>query len=213
MKDSLSTKENLKKRQIQVDVTCFLCDEFEEDTMHALWLCDQAQSVWKSEASFVYLYQKKFRTFMDLFEAVLDRGSVFKVAWFSTIAWSLWQRHNRIRERQQTWPLHEVSRRATEMVLEFFEINQKTTQQVIRPTPVYWHPPQEGMYKANFDAALFDGLGMAGLGVVMRDSMGNIIAALSQKIRSPHSVEMAEALVCNRALVFCTKVKSITGGV
>ncbi|KAL0008239.1 hypothetical protein SO802_009741 [Lithocarpus litseifolius] len=82
VKDSLPTKENLKKRQIQVDVTCSLCDELEEDTMHALWLCDQAQSVWKSEASFVYLYQRKFRTFMDLFEAVNDRGSMFKVAWF-----------------------------------------------------------------------------------------------------------------------------------
>ena len=58
------------------------------------------------------------------------------------------------------------------------------------------------MYKANFDATLFDGLGMAGLGVVVRDSMGNIIAALNQKIRSPHSVEMVEALACNRALVF-----------
>ncbi|KAK7823248.1 hypothetical protein CFP56_035709, partial [Quercus suber] len=107
VKDSLPTKENLKKEQIQLDVTCSLCDDSEEDTMHALWLCDQARLVWKFEASFVYLYQRKFKTFMDLFEAVLDRGSVFKVAWFSTITWSLWQRRNRIRERQQTWPLHE----------------------------------------------------------------------------------------------------------
>ena len=58
------------------------------------------------------------------------------------------------------------------------------------------------MYKANFDAALFDGLGMAGLGVVVKDYMGHIIAVLSQKIRSPHSVEMAKALAYNRALVF-----------
>ena len=77
---------------------------------------------------------------------------------------------------------------------------------MIRPAPIYWHPPQEGMYKANFDAALFDGLGMAGLGIVVRDSMGNIIAALSQKIRSPHSVEMAEALACNHALVFAQEL-------
>lgn len=58
------------------------------------------------------------------------------------------------------------------------------------------------MYKANFDAAFFDGIGMAGLGVVVRDYMGNIIAALSQKIRGPHSVEMAEALACSHALSF-----------
>ena len=38
--DSLPTKENLKKRQIQLDVTCSLCNDSEEDLMHALWLCD-----------------------------------------------------------------------------------------------------------------------------------------------------------------------------
>ena len=72
---------------------------------------------------------------------------------------------------------------------------------MIRPALTYWHPPQEGMYKANFDASLFDGLGMAGLGVVVRDYSGHIIVALSQKIRSPHSMEMAGALAHNRALV------------
>ena len=35
------------------------------------------------------------------------------------------------------WPLHEVIMQAKEMVLEFFEINQKPTQQVIRPVPTY----------------------------------------------------------------------------
>ncbi|KAK7843642.1 hypothetical protein CFP56_012074 [Quercus suber] len=89
------------------------------------------------------------------------------------------------------------------MVLEFFEINQKPTQQVIRLVPTFWHPQQEDMYKANFVAAIFDGFGMASLGVVVKDYTGHIIAALSQKIRSPHFVEeMVEALACNRALVF-----------
>ena len=71
---------------------------------------------------------------MDLFEEVLDRGSVFSVAWFSTIAWSLWQRWNMIREKQQTWPFHEVSKRTKDLVLEFFEINRKLPKPVVRST-------------------------------------------------------------------------------
>ena len=47
------------------------------------------------------------------------------------------------------------------------------------------------MYKANFDAALFDNSDMAGLGVVVRDCSGNIMGALSQKIALPQSVELA----------------------
>lgn len=85
-KDSLPTKENLHKRHIPLDVTCSLCHEQQETLMHALWLCDQAKAVWKSEVSFAVMYKTKFHTFMDLFEVVVGRGSVFHVAWFSTIA-------------------------------------------------------------------------------------------------------------------------------
>ena len=40
------------------------------------------------------------------------------------------------------------------------------------------------MYKANFDVALFDGLGMAGLGVIVRDYMRHIIAPLVKRLES-----------------------------
>ena len=42
--------------------------------------CDQAKAVWKSEVNFAVMYKTKFRTFMDLFEAILGTGSVFHVA-------------------------------------------------------------------------------------------------------------------------------------
>ena len=103
----------------------YLCDDYQETNMHVLWLCEQAQSVLKSEDSFCLLYQKQYRSFMDLFEAVLDGGLIFHVAWFSTIAWGLWQRRNRLREKQAAWPLHEVSKRAKDSVMEFFDIHKK----------------------------------------------------------------------------------------
>ena len=46
----------------------------------------------------------------------------------------------------------------------------------------HWSPSSEQIYKGNFDAAFFDALGYAGIGMVFRDHMGQIIAALSQKI-------------------------------
>ena len=53
------------------------------------------------------------------------------------------------------------------------------------------------MYKVNFDAALFGNSRMASIGVVIHDNVGEIIAALSQKIREPHLVDAAEVLACN----------------
>ena len=43
----------------------------------------------------------------------------------------------------------------------------------------------ESLYKINSDAALFENLGLASIKVVIRDSIGEVIAALSQKINLP----------------------------
>ena len=40
VKDSLPTIENLHKRQIPLDKSCSLCEEYQETNMHVLWLCD-----------------------------------------------------------------------------------------------------------------------------------------------------------------------------
>ena len=45
-------------------------------------------------------------------------------------------------------------------------------------------------------------MGYAGLGVVITDCNVNIIAALSQKIKLPHSVETVEALAAHKAVIF-----------
>ena len=83
------------------------------------------------------------------------------------------------------------------MVTEYFEIHKQPPKIQRRVVLTCWQPPLEGLYKANFDAAYFGNLGMAGIGVVVRDSEGEIIAALSQQIHEPHSVDAAEALAAS----------------
>lgn len=67
---------------------------------------------------------------------------------------------------------------------------------------IRWIPPSDGIYKVNFDDAMFTKLTIVGIGVTIRDSSGHIIATLSQKIRLPHSVDLVEAMVASRALTF-----------
>ena len=49
-------------------------------------------------------------------------------------------------------------------------------------------------------------MGYAGLGVVIKDCNVNIIAALSQKIKLPHSVETVEALAAHKAVIFAKEL-------
>ena len=87
------------------------------------------------------------------------------------------------------------------MVIEYFEIHKQPPKIQRRVVPTCWLPPSKGVFKANFDAAFFGNSGMAGIGVVC-DCEGEIIAALSQKICEPHSVDVAEALACSRSVAF-----------
>ena len=52
----------------------------------------------------------------------------------------------------------------------------------------------------NFDGALFAGESKAGLGVIIRNDSKLVMAALSQNIPLPTSVEMVEVLAVRRAL-------------
>ena len=89
---------------------------------------------------------------------------------------------------------------------EYFDTQKPKPLVTPRPTRVRWSPPTENLYKANFDAALFEHLGFAGLGVVVRDYRGNVLVALSQKIVLPQSMEMAKALVAKRAVQLATEM-------
>ena len=128
------------------------------------------------------------------------------MAWFSTIAWSLWERRNGIRENQPSWPFHGIGNRAKAMVLEFFDAHAQVPGSTPQFPQVRWSPPPMGFYKANFDAALFEESNFAGIGVVIRDCYGEVIGALSQKILLSQSVEQAEALAASRAVKFATEL-------
>ena len=62
-----------------------------------------------------------------------------------------------------------------------------------------WRPPPIGSVKVNFDDT-------AGLGIIIRDDHGLVMAALSQQIPLPASVEMVEVLAARRALLFAKEL-------
>ncbi|KAK7830719.1 hypothetical protein CFP56_027986 [Quercus suber] len=56
--------------------------------------------------------------------------------------------------------------------------------------------------KVNFDGATFKEIGKAGIGVVIRDSQGQVIASLSKQVDLSFSSGMVEAQAAARAMAF-----------
>ena len=76
----------------------------------------------------------------------------------------------------------------------------------MRRKHTHWKPPDFGQFKVNYDGAIFREQGRAGIGVVIRNSDGAVLASLSQQIPLPTIVAQVEALAARRAAEFALEI-------
>ena len=89
---------------------------------------------------------------------------------------------------EKTTPLGSIGEATKSWLLQFRSSREEHCCGKL-PRRRKWLPLEQGEFKANFDGAMFNKSDKAGVGVVIKDSMGQIIAAMVEKIRKPHSVE------------------------
>ncbi|XP_023926391.1 uncharacterized protein LOC112037770 [Quercus suber] len=92
-------------------------------------------------------------------------------------------------------------RRATEYVREYSDA-QDSLAPGSAPSAILqnWKPPTGQLYKLNFDAAVF--ANGPGIGAVIRNAAGDVMAALSIRGAAVNDSEEAEAVACRTALEF-----------
>ena len=73
------------------------------------------------------------------------------------------------------------------MLHEFYRVQLALPSRPLSQTQtqVHWQPPPNSILKGNFDGATFKDVNMVGLGVVVHDSQGQVLASLSNNIRLP----------------------------
>ena len=71
---------------------------------------------------------------------------------------------------------------------------------------VRWKPPDQGVYKVNYDGAISVQQVRAGIGVVIRNEDGAVMASMSQQLPLPTTVAMVEALAARKAVEFALEL-------
>ena len=123
------------------------------------------------------------------------------------MALSLWQRRNKLRIGLPYPPLNQVGPQAAKFLQDYLD-----TQDIQAPSnstttsTQSWTPPNTNSSKANFDEAVFNSSNSAGVGVIIRDSNSEVIAAMSKRILLPTTVLEVEAMACRRAVTFALEV-------
>ena len=162
------------------------------------------QQVWEADFRWVDRQKAAVGSFQNPVELILDKPQQMEL--FTTIAWHLWTRRNKLRLNEDAIPLNRIVLEAKRFLSLHQQLGSKSPRQQARPKAVKWTPPDQHSFKTNFDGALFSDTGEAGLGVVIRDHAGEIIAALSEKIPQPPLVTCLELLAARRAAIFVHEV-------
>ena len=109
VRNSLPTKLNLHRRQVVPKGLCDLCRDCPKDSVRALWYCDAVKAIWQFDLRFSFLRAQKFSMFEDLVQFLCSHGSSDLFAWFAMVAWSVWERRNRLRVGQKTGRVDEIA--------------------------------------------------------------------------------------------------------
>ena len=193
-REALLTKANLCRRKITVDAICDRCKVRTEDCSHALFFCSSVQEVWAADQQWQWLSTLSGKTAGEIFNHALEEDKDPSLLVYT--AWTLWNHRNKCREPQ--YPLNQVLQFAKDRRKEF-QIAQSTFSKQMHRKHTRWKPPKAGQFKVNYDGAIFREQGRAGIGVVIRNSDGAVLASLSQQIPLPTTVAQVEALAARRA--------------
>ena len=119
---------------------------------------------------------------------------------FAVTAWSIWDQRNRVCMHQPSCSTHLLAATAKESLAEFLLVQPAAPLPIPKPR-VQWQPLPQVLVKINFDGATSKDH-MPGIGVVLRDDRGSVLASLSQNIPQVCRPLDIETLAASRALKF-----------
>ncbi|XP_075662942.1 uncharacterized protein LOC142632422 [Castanea sativa] len=169
----LPTYDRLRQRRILENNMCPICNRFPETTIHALCECGAAQDV--SE---------------DVLELFLVQG------------WLIWHQRNRVVHGGSLQEPGRFNVRASSFLEEYKEAQSQLAVPVTIGHLQSWLPPEGMIFKLNFDAAIFMDALASGVGVIIWNEMGEVMAVLSSRGNAVMDSEEAEVLACRQAMEF-----------
>ena len=204
--ESLPSKLGLMRRKIVDSPWCEMCGSEVEDCLHALWKCPAIVSTWSMQHELADIRKIEHSSFRDLVRQVGTKNRDLILEYFAATCWLLWHKRNQSRLHLPSVDYAQIRTRAEALIQEYTNIQSKEQRRSPQNSKVSWQPPTSNKYKVNFDGAIFRESKEGGIGVVVRDQQGLVIATLSQRVKTCLSAEMIEARAAKRAIQFALEI-------
>ncbi|XP_042958135.1 uncharacterized protein LOC122293694 [Carya illinoinensis] len=162
---------------------------------HVLWECEAARDVWclcSSKLQKQCMNQISFRSLLmhmlqDLKDEVLMEVAV--------VAWKIWRRRNDLVFNQTFSSPQLIVRQANQKIEDLNALfSQQTTNPTNIPQSIQWSAPPVNVYKINWDSAVDKVNCKVGVGTIIRDWKGRVIACMRMCISLFPDPYLAEAI-------------------
>ena len=130
-------------------------------------------------------------SFSEVFQKIRAKPALIPL--FATTAWSIWYQRNKTRLHENPLPLRNIANFAKNYINDFKGMDRPSVQRKWA-VPRKWSPLVVDSVKINYDGAMFGESDIAGIGVVIRNCKGQVMAALSKQIVKPPTVDFLELL-------------------
>ncbi|KAK9983964.1 hypothetical protein SO802_033489 [Lithocarpus litseifolius] len=205
-REALPTKCSLFWRKITEEDLCVRCRAATENSLHALWSCTELDLVWEDPELWSFRNEVQFLSFKELLSWIIKHTQLLEL--FAVTVWSIWNQRNHVRLNQPADAIHQIAYLSKKWLAEYQARQVSPGPSLIhtQPTRCRWLPPPSGAVKINFDGATFPKEKKSGIGVVIRDTRGLVIASCSKVVHQVLSVSDIEALAAAWALSFASDV-------
>ncbi|KAL4325602.1 hypothetical protein GQ457_11G004690 [Hibiscus cannabinus] len=194
----LPTRYCLYNRRIALDPICHVCNLANETTEHVFRDCHIACLVW-TRLGFVWPQYATLLPFKEWLSWLFHSFSMNRLVLLVITLWSLWYARNK--------KVHEANLQTPEQICAFIvsycrelELIASKLQLISSTQNSLWQAPDPPLVKANFDASFSSVDRASWSGVVVRNSIGEIMGACRRFSPYVASAFMAEAYAALHAI-------------
>ena len=198
--NGLLTRMNMVTRGIDVDATCPICGKEGESTKHALLYCKKICDVWWFWQSCPINLLAETNDVVDVALRIMEARTCHDLEIFFVTAWSIWYNRNQVAHETQGPPSVHIWGIAQQALNDY---NVATAVNFLwqQPPEVGWSAPPSGLHKINGDGATSEDGRPSGVGVVIRDCRGVVVAASAKVLLAQYGVEVTEALAVEQGIL------------
>ncbi|KAJ1431920.1 Ribonuclease H-like superfamily [Sesbania bispinosa] len=197
----LPLKQNLIRRGIQCEPYCIWCKVETETECHLFRECTWEQNAWEISSIGNSIQLNSQSSFSQWVNDIIGTALEETICLFTALCYQFWFARNKMIFENKCIAVEQLILKANESVARSQRATIPTATQSLEVSTQQnnWLAPPPGKYKVNCDAVVVEE-GNWGIGIIIRDCEGIVLAAATRRIETLPDASIAEAFGIKFAL-------------